>query len=72
MKCSDDFLVLANNWDTVLLFLSLQTQWRPQFTGFDYSAITQYLTIMNVKHKKRKFKNLQIMELAALEIIHNE
>lgn len=64
-------------WDSVVLFLSLQTQWRigigfggHVYQGFDYAGVAAFLQVTKVKKKKRVMKDLQIMEAAALPVLN--
>jgi hypothetical protein len=68
----DQFPLLQQNWDTVMLFLSVSTQWRVGMSGLigmDYCAIEAMLRMKKKKITPSQFDGLQIMErevLAAL------
>jgi len=66
----DEFLVLPENWDAVNLFNNCSTQWQHYhngaISGLDYSGVLVVIKIMKLKHKKKLFKKLQVMEQIAL------
>ncbi|MFS8973857.1 DUF1799 domain-containing protein [Cupriavidus necator] len=68
--------VHADNWESLQLFLTLQTQWRQVAgmagcvrIGLDYAAIETPLRLYEIKRKRRAalFNDLRVMEAAALE-----
>ena len=67
---SEDFEVLPENWDTVGMWMRVQTQWRTagfgNAVGLDYSAVWATLNGLRIKNKAEIFDGLQVMELAAL------
>lgn len=77
---SDDFEVFEENWESVLFFLGLNTQWNliglptggSHITGINYQAVQSVLHIQHIpKFKWRAlFLDIQIMEKAALEVIN--
>lgn len=81
----NDFEVLPPNWNAVQLFLALTTQWRcvglgtmtrSQIvrTGIDYVAVEPVMRVMGIKRRRQReaFEQLQVMEHAALEVLHAE
>ncbi|MGI9192076.1 MAG: DUF1799 domain-containing protein [Chitinophagaceae bacterium] len=73
--------VEPENWDSVLVFLACQTQWRRDFAGMDATLIWQGLDYNGVAvviqmhgHKGQKgqgiFRDIQVMEQAALPILN--
>ena len=63
------------NWDTVEMFLRLQTQWRIGMggpIGLDYSAVEWLLRLYEVKDQRALLEDLQIMEGAALAAMNRE
>ena len=60
----------AENWETVMLFMRVQTQWRTGFggpTGLDYTAVFQTMDRLRVADPEGEvFAGLQVMESAAL------
>ena len=68
-KQSTDFEVWEDNWDTVVMFLRVQTQWRIGMsgaTGLDYNAIRWTFEMYGVSDQREMFEGLQVMEAAAL------
>ena len=67
----EDFDVFPENWDTVILFHRLQTQWRVAgmggLIGLDYVAVESVMRICKVKNREQTFDRLRVMEAAALE-----
>ena len=59
-----------DNWETVNVFMRVQTQWRQGFggpTGLDYPAVFQTMDRIGVRDADGEiFAGLQIMERAAL------
>lgn len=66
--------IYPENWETVLLFLRLQTQWRvgPMggLLGFDYPGLESAMRLMRIEGRAEMFARLAIMEHAALEAAH--
>lgn len=57
------------------IFAALETQWlwtgnmdRTRRTGLNYPGVESHLCIMKIKHKKQVWKDIKVMELAALEV----
>ena len=77
---NDDFEVFEENWESVVFFLGLNTQWNLiglptggfHIAGINYQAVQSVLQIQHIpKYKWRSlFLDLQIMEKAALEVIN--
>ena len=67
----DHFDVWPENWDTVLLFLRCQTQWRVAgmggMIGLDYGVVEWLFKVYKVEDERQQLEDLQIMEAAALE-----
>ena len=68
----EEFKVLEENWETLLLFLRVSTQWRVGMggpTGLDHGVTLGILSLYGVEESKRVelFEGLRIMEDAALE-----
>ena len=73
-KKEEEFAVLPENWQAVLCFMRLATQWRlgpmGQRVGLDYPAIQPVLDLMGITPDPDLFDSLQILEAAALEALH--
>lgn len=75
-----DCLVWEENWDTLMVWLALQTQWRREIPamsgqmiwhGLDYPATESTLRMMgHWKKASEIFDGLRIMESAALPILN--
>ena len=71
----DEFVVWEENWETVEMFLRMQTQWRVGFsgpTGLDYAALDWLCRIYSVEDPAVLFVGLQIMEGAALSCFNKK
>ena len=76
----DDFAVFEDNWESLMFFLRLKTQWNQiplpagglLVTGLNYQAVQSVLQIQHIPKFKWRglFLDLQIMEKAALEVIN--
>lgn len=70
-----DFEVYRENWETVLLFMQVQTQWRMGMNGpvgLDYSAIQLVCSVHNKALTPELLDGLQAMEMAALSEINKK
>lgn len=66
---SADLEVEPENWDVVMLFLRVQTQWRYSFggpTGLDYTGVEAAMRLAGIQQSADLFDGLQVMEVAAL------
>ena len=66
--------IWPENWETVRLFLSLDTQWRYHQgvpLGLDYPAVEAVLRLSGVEDARQVFEGLQTMERAALAVFRN-
>jgi hypothetical protein len=71
----DQFVVWDENWETVEMFLRLQTQWRISFagpTGLDYAALDWLCRLYSVKDPATLFEGLQVMEVTALSCFNKK
>ena len=72
---SEDFEVFEDNWQTVEMFLRLQTQWRVSFgglIGLDYIAAKWLFDVYGVDDHKEMLDALMIMERAALSALSED
>ncbi len=70
-----DFEVWEENWDTVLMFLRLQTQWNASMggvTGLNYSSVEYLGRLYPVKDPVALFEGLQVMEIKALTCLNRK
>lgn len=72
-KESTDFEVWEENWDAVIMFLRLQTQWQVSMSGYvglKYEVLLGsdgLFGLYNVEDRRDMLERLQIMEAAALK-----
>lgn len=67
--------VWAENWGVLELFLACATQWRVDgmsgtVLGLDYPGVEALLRLRRVRDRAAVFADLQVMERAALEVLH--
>jgi hypothetical protein len=71
-------LVWPDNRQAVLVFRAMRTQWRTAgmggFLGLDYGVLPEMWRRLHIQPKDRDriFGDLQVMEDAALEVIHRK
>jgi hypothetical protein len=72
---SGDCEVWEENWETVRMFMRLQTQWRTtmaEYQGLDYNAARWLLDLYHVEDPVTMLEGLQVMESAALEELNRD
>ena len=80
-EADPDFQVEEENWQSLIVFLSCQTQWNRDFAGMDATLVWKGLNYPSVEtvirmegHKGEKakeiFRDIQVMEAAALPILN--
>tara|TARA_R110000782_G_scaffold269907_1_gene368936 strand:+ start:231 stop:440 length:210 start_codon:yes stop_codon:yes gene_type:complete len=65
--------VWEENWDTVMMFLRMQTQWNVSMaglTGLNYSALDYLSRLYSVKDPVSLFEGIQVMEVTALTCLN--
>jgi hypothetical protein len=63
------FEVWEENWETVMMFMRMQTQWNASMgglTGLNYSSLDYLCRLYSVKDPVSLFEGIQIMEVTAL------
>ena len=71
-KESDDFEVWDDNWDIVMMFLRMQTQWTVSMAGYvglKYEVLLVsggLFDLYDVENRREMLEGLRIMESAAL------
>lgn len=61
------------NWDIVMMFLRLQTQWTVVmggYVGLRYEALQWMCGLYSVEDTRAMLEGIQIMEAAALEALN--
>lgn len=69
-----DFEVWDDNWDIVMMFLRLQTQWTVTmgaYVGLKYESLQWLVSLYSVEDRASLFEGIQVMESAALKELNN-
>ena len=75
---NSDFEVYEDNWEIVMMFLRIQTQWNTSFggiVGLKYEVLLLaggLFDLYNVENRKEMLEGLQLMESVALREINKE
>jgi len=68
------FEVWPENWEAVVLFCRLSTQWKlgafGGFIGLDYVAVDATMRLLKIRQRERLFGQIQLMESAALAVLN--
>ena len=70
-----DFEVWEENWESVLLFIKMMTQWRTTMggvIGLDYSVLQMLFDLYDIDNRKEIFENIQVMEQEAMLHMNKE
>ena len=70
-----DCEVWEENWETVLMFLRMSTQWNTSMaglTGLNYPSLEWLCKLYSVKDPVALFEGVQVMETTALSILNAE
>ena len=65
----EDFEVWDENWEAVMMFLRMQTQWNVSMNGLvglNYQALETLIRLYHVKEPIELFERVQVIERAAL------
>ena len=65
----ENFEVWEENWDVLLMWSRIQTQWRTSMggvIGLDYGTLAWVFRLYEVKDQRSLLEDLQVMEAAAL------
>jgi hypothetical protein len=74
-KPSEDCEVWDENWETVMMFLRLQTQWnvvQGGFTGLKYEVLRWFCDLYSVEDPRAMLEGIQVMEAAALQVLNDD
>ena len=77
-KQNKNFEVYEDNWDAVMIFCNMQTQWSTSFGGFvglRYEVLLMQggmFDLYNIIDRRKILEELQIMEAAALKELNKE
>jgi len=70
-----DFEVWEENWESVMLFIKMMTQWRTTMggvIGLDYSVLQMLFDLYDIDNRKEIFENIQVMEQEAMLHMNKE
>ena len=65
----EDFEVWDENWEAMMMFLRMQTQWNVSMNGLiglNYQALETLIRLYHVKEPVELFERVQVIERAAL------
>jgi len=77
-KQNKNFEIYEDNWDAVMIFCNMQTQWSTSFGGFvglRYEVLLMQggmFDLYNITDRRKILEELQIMEAAALKELNKE
>ena len=75
---NDEFEVWDENWDTVMMFLRMQTQWNVTmggYVGLKYEVLlgaSGLMSLYDVSNPREMLESLQVMEAAALSELNKK
>jgi hypothetical protein len=78
MRQPKQFEVLPENWDAVLMFLRIESQWRPTQSGvmgLDYGVLLGpggLMELYGVEDRRGVFEGVQVMEAKARQLINDK
>jgi hypothetical protein len=70
----ENFEVWEENWDIVMMFMRLQTQWNVSmggFTGLKYEVLRWLCDLYSVEDPRAMLEGIQVMEAAALQVLND-
>jgi hypothetical protein len=72
---SEDFEVWQENWDIVLMFLRMQTQWNVTmggYVGLNYETLRWFCDLYSIEDVQAMLEGIQVMEAAALGALNRD
>lgn len=69
------FEVWEENWESVEIFLKMQTQWNVTmggYVGLKYEVLQWVGQLYDVEDKRRLLEDIQVMEVAALSELNKK
>ncbi len=69
-----DFEVWEENWEIVMMFMRMQTQWNVTmggFVGLKYEVLRWLCDLYSVEDQRAMLDGLRTMEAAALQIMND-
>ena len=73
-KVEEDFYVYLENWEAVMMFLKVQTQWRVGMSGIiglDYTSVIEMIKLYTDKPIDL-MESIQVIEASILKTISKE
>ena len=70
-----DFVVWEENWEIVMMFLRLQTQWNTTMggvVGLKYEVLPWLCDLYLIEDKRAMLEGIQIMERVALKALNEK
>lgn len=70
----NDFEVWEDNWEVVMMFMRLQTQWNVAmggYVGLNYASLRWMADLYLIKDVLAMLEGIQIMEIAALKALNS-
>mgnify|MGYP003129306709 FL=1 len=74
-RTEKDFGVWEENWESVMFFIKMMTQWRTTMggvIGLDYSVLQMLFDLYDIDNRKEIFENIQVMEQEAMLHMNKE
>ena len=74
-EVDNNFYVLENNWQAVVLFLRCQTQWRVSMSGIiglDYTTVLEMIKLYGIEDSVSMIEKLQVIEAGVLQVLNKE
>ena len=71
----NDFVVFEENWEIVMMFLRLQTQWNVSMSGvigLKYEVLEWFCRLYLVDDAKAMLEGIQTMERTALKVLNEK
>lgn len=71
---SDEFEVMEENWEIVVMFMRMQTQWQVTmggFVGLRYETLRWLCDLYSVEDHRAMLEGIQVMEAAALNVLND-
>ncbi len=74
-KKDESYEVWEDNWEIVVMFLRLQTQWNTTMGGFigvKYEVLEWLCRLYSIKEPRSMFEGIQVMEAEALKHLNEK
>ena len=74
-KKETDFIVWEQNWEIVMMFLRLQTQWNTTMggvVGLKYEILPWLCDLYSVNDSRAMLEGIQVMERVAVKVMNEK